>query len=225
MARFARLGVGPGGRFDAEGLSPELRETVVQDIADALAEFAEFKRTQIDTGKRTAADGFRTREYLNADYLGRMASALLGIYGNSKKEALNPAYYVNSDGEPLDASEHRYSLRFPPGGLPPVNAFWSLTMYELPASRLVPNPIGRYLINSAMLPELEWDPDGGLTLDLQHESPEPGKKANWLPAPNGSFWVVLRLYWPKEEALNGDWQAPPLERAGDDAPVAVPMTV
>ncbi|HWU53933.1 MAG TPA: DUF1214 domain-containing protein, partial [Rhizomicrobium sp.] len=99
-----------------------------------------------------------------------------------------------------------------PGQLPPVNAFWSLTMYELPARMLVKNPLNRYLINSPLLKSLHADPDGGITLYIQHTSPDGAREANWLPAPDGPFMMALRLYWPKTEALEKRWQAPPLKR-------------
>ena len=124
-----------------------------------------------------------------------------------------PMYRIDATGKPLDAAQNRYTLHFPPGGLPPVNAFWSLTMYELPSSLLVANPLNRYLINSPMLPNLKQDADGGLTLYIQSESPGPDKESNWLPAPKGPFWCALRLYWPKAEALDGKWTAPPVEKA------------
>jgi len=225
MARFAQIGVGPDSTLDLSQLSPEMRQALEDGMADAWEEFADFKRTQIDTGKRTAADGFGTREFLANDYLGRMASAVLGIYGNSKEEALYPAYFVDASGESLDAAQNNYILRFPPGELPPVNAFWSITMYELPASLLVENPIDRYLINSSMLPDLVRDPDGGLTLYLQHESPGAEKESNWLPAPDGEFITIMRLYWPEEAALTGAWQAPPLQKADAEAAAGVPVTV
>jgi hypothetical protein len=211
MARFARLNVGPGRRFDAEKLSPELRQAVSDGMADAWKELAEFKKTKLDTRQVTSSDLFGTREHLRNNYLYRMAAAKLGIYGNSAAEALYPSYTVDASGAPLDASKHRYALRFAPGQLPPVNAFWSLTMYELPESLLVANPLHRYLINSPMLPQLVRDADGGVTLFLQHESPGQAKEPNWLPAPQGPFMAVLRLYWPKEEALSGKWQRPALE--------------
>jgi hypothetical protein len=85
-------------------------------------------------------------------------------------------------------------------------------MYELPASLLVANPLNRYLINSPLLPQLQRDPDGGLTLLIQKESPGADKEANWLPAPEGPFMTALRLYWPKEEALDGTWTEPPVQR-------------
>jgi hypothetical protein len=181
-------------------------------MADAWKAFAEYKATVIDTGKRTSADGFGTREFLKNDYLKRMASAVLGIYGNSKEEAIYPAYFTDAAGKPLDGSASRYALRIAPGQLPPVNAFWSLTMYELPASLLSANPLNRYLINSPMLPGLKKDADGGITLYVQHESPGKDKESNWLPAPTGPFFAVMRLYWPKPAALDGTWKQPPLQK-------------
>ena len=124
-----------------------------------------------------------------------------------------PVYTVDDANQKLDASTGRYTLRFAPGELPPVNAFWSVTMYNLPQSLLVANPLNRYLLNSTMLPQFARDADGGVTFYLQHESPGKDKEANWLPAPKGPFWIVLRLYWPKEEATSGKWTAPPLKRA------------
>ena len=106
----------------------------------------------------------------------------------------------------------RYAMHFAAGQLPPVNAFWSLTMYQLPASLLYANALNRYLINSPMLQNLKRDGDGGLTLYVQHDSPGADKEANWLPAPGGPFFVVMRLYWPKPDALNGKWTAPPLQK-------------
>jgi hypothetical protein len=211
-ARFAKLGIGAGGAFDAMTLPPEIKKAVEEGMADAWREFTHYKETQIDTGKRTSADGFGSRAFLKNDYLARMTSAVLGIYGNSREEAIYPVYFVDADGEKLEAAKNRYTLRFAPDQLPPVNAFWSLTMYEMPASLLVANPINRYLINSPMLPDLKRDADGGLTLYLQNESPGKDEESNWLPAPKGQFLAVLRLYWPKEEALTGKWKAPPLRR-------------
>jgi hypothetical protein len=81
-------------------------------------------------------------------------------------------------------------------------------MYGMPQSLLVANPIDRYLINSAMLPRLAQDRDGGYSVLVQHQSPGAGRETNWLPAPPGPFVMVLRLYWPKAEALNGTWKTP-----------------
>jgi hypothetical protein len=211
MAKFAKLGIGPGKPFDVNALSPELQKAVRDGMADAWKEFSEFKSTQIDTGKRPSSDAFGTREFLKNDYLVRMAGAALGIYGNSKEEAMYPPYFVDVTGQKLDGG-HRYTMRLAPDQLPPVNSFWSLTVYELPASLLYANPINRYLINSSMLTDLKRDQDGTITLFLQHTSPGQDKEANWLPIPAGAFWTTMRLYWPKPEALDGRWKQPPLER-------------
>jgi hypothetical protein len=209
--RFARLGIVPGKPFDTGRLSPEVRVAIEAGMKDAWAALADFKAAEIDTGKLTSADGFGTREFLKNDYMRRMASAAFGIYGNSKEEALYPAYFVDAGNQKLTGTS-RYRLRFGPGQLPPVNSFWSLTLYELPSSLLYANRLHRYLINSAMLPGLEKDPDGGITVAVQHESPGQADEKNWLPAPTGPFWITLRLYWPKTEALNGEWKQPQLQR-------------
>jgi hypothetical protein len=211
MARFATIGVGAGKRIDTATLSPEQRQAMADGMADAWRELTDFQRTSIATGQVTSGDMFGTREYLKNNYLYRFAAAVLGIFGNSKQEAMYPVYQEDENGDALDASNSRYTLHFAPGQLPPVNAFWSLTMYKLPESLLVANPINRYLINSPMLPELVLDSDGGLTLYVQAESPGKDKESNWLPAPNGPFTAVLRLYWPKEEALDGSWEAPKMQ--------------
>jgi hypothetical protein len=211
MARFAKLNIGAGQTFDAGRLSPEMKKAVQDGMADAWVEYEDFKRNRFDTGEVTSGDVFGTREYLKNNYLYRMAAAVLGIWGNSKQEAMYPAYAVDSKGQKLDGA-NRYTRRFAPGQLPPVNAFWSLTMYELPSSLLVANPLNRYLINSPMLPDLKRDADGGLTLYIQHDSPGKDKESNWLPAPSGPFLMFMCLYWPKESAINGTWKQPPLQR-------------
>ena len=208
MARFARIGVGAGKTIDESKLTPEMKKAMQQGMADAWAELAKLQK-RIDAKEVASGDMFGTREYLKNNYLYRMAAAALGIYGNSKQEAMYPLYTVDADGQKLNGT-NRYVLRFAPGELPPVNAFWSLTMYELPSSLLVANPLNRYLLNSPMLPQFKKDADGGLTLLVQNESPGKDKEANWLPAPKGPFWVIMRLYWPKEEATQGKWTAPPL---------------
>jgi hypothetical protein len=210
MERFAKIGVGAGKPFDESKLSPEIQAAIEQGIADGWVAFAGLKK-EVEAGKVTSGDVFGTREYLKNNYLYRMGAAVLGIYGNSKQEAIYPTYYVDATKQKLDG-DNRYTLRFAPSQLPPVNAFWSLTMYEEPQSLLVANPINRYLINSPMLPQLKKDADGGLTLIVQNQSPGKDKEANWLPAPNGPFSLIMRLYWPKAEALEGKWKKPELRK-------------
>jgi hypothetical protein len=126
MDRFDRIGVGAGKVFDPSKLSPEMKAAIEQGMADAWADLAGLKK-QVDVGEVTSGDMFGTREYLKNNYLYRMAAAVLGIYGNSKQEAMYPAYAVDADGRRLEGA-NRYTLRFAPGQLPPAKAFWSLTM-------------------------------------------------------------------------------------------------
>jgi hypothetical protein len=224
MARFAKIGVGAGKSFDANSLTPEMQKALQDGMADAWTAFGELKETELDTGKRSSADAFGTREALDGRYIDRMSGAVLGIYGNSKQEAIYPVYFIDAGKQKLDGA-NRYTLRFAPGQLPPVNAFWSLTMYELPASLLFANPLNRYLINSAMLPNLVRDEDGGVTLYVQNAQPDDDRKANWLPAPKGPFFAAMRLYWPKAEAANGKWKAPPLQRVEQTVDGAIPVTI
>jgi hypothetical protein len=210
MARFAKIGVGAGKIFDASKLSPETKATIEQGMADSWADLEALKK-EFEEGKLTSGDVFGTRAYLKNNYLYRMIAAALGIYGNSKQEAMYPTYYVDGDQQKLSGA-NRYTLRFAPDDVPPVNAFWSLTMYDEPASLLVANPINRYLINSPMLPQLKKDADGGLMLFVQNESPGKDKESNWLPAPKGPFSMIMRLYWPKKEATEGKWAPPPLQK-------------
>jgi hypothetical protein len=208
MARFAKIGVGAGKTVD--GSNPEIKKAIEQGMAEAWAAFGGLEK-EFAAGKVTSGDVFGTREYLKNNYLYRMAAAVLGIYGNSKEEAMYPFYAVDGAKQKLTGA-NRYTVRFAPGQLPPVHAFWSLTMYEMPKSLLVANPINRYLINSPMLPQLKKDADGGITLYIQNESPGKEKEPNWLPAPKGPFVMAMRLYWPKEEAVNGKWTAPPAKQ-------------
>ena len=210
MARFAKIGVGAGQNFDANKLAPEMKVAIEQGMADAWQALAGAEK-EMETGKVTSGDLFGTRKHLRNNYLYRMLGAVWGIYGNSEEEAIYPTYTVDANGQKLDATTTHYTLRFAPDKMPPVKAFWSLTMYEMPASYLYPNRLNRYLLNSPMLPQFKRDADGGLTFYIQSESPGPEKESNWLPAPKGPFKMVMRLYGPKKPALNGQWKAPSLQ--------------
>jgi hypothetical protein len=174
------------------------------------AEFARFKKDKVDTHEVTSGDFYGTRDHLKGNYLYRYTGANLGIFGNSAEEANYIGYFVDKDGKPLDASKHDYTLHFDKGALPPADAFWSLTMYDSKNKLLVANPLNRYLINSRMLPDLKPDADGGLTLYLQNSAPAKDLQSNWLPAPEGPFYGVLRLYLPQPEVASGQWKMPRL---------------
>lgn len=210
--RFKKIGIEAGKAFDSTKFTPEIREAIIQGRNDAWAEFASFKN-KVDKKEVSSGELFGTRDYLKNNYLYRMAAAIIGIYGNSKNEALYPIYTVDDNGQPLNGANN-YVVEFPAGSKPPVNAFWSLTMYDMPSSLLVENPINRYLINSPMLPKLKKNKDGSITIYVGNTSPGKDKESNWLPAPAGSFICVMRLYWPQDEAIEGRWKVPPMKKVG-----------
>jgi hypothetical protein len=130
-----------------------------------------------------------------------------------------PLTRTDGDGQTLDGSKHNYTLTFPSGQQPPENSYWSLTMNDWKTQLLIENPINRYLVNSPMLPSMKTNADGSLTLYIQNKSPGADKEANWLPAPNGPIYLVMRLYWPKTEAPSilpagdGTWKPPAIVAA------------
>ncbi|KAA0971209.1 DUF1254 domain-containing protein [Aureimonas fodinaquatilis] len=206
--RFERIGIVAGEPFDFAQLSPELQDALKAGMADG--------QKQIDERRESLGgnvdDLFGTRSFLENDYIRRAVGTQVGIGANSKEEAIYPLYEKDSDNQRLDGSTGQYRLRFAGGEFPPVNAFWSLTMYKLPEQFLVANAIDRYLINSPMLPELKKDADGGVTIYIQAESPGADLQSNWLPAPEGPFMLALRYYLPQASLIDGTWKSPLVER-------------
>jgi len=211
---FALIGMAPGKAYDFSKLSDAQKAA----MGLALKEGYDAIEARVKTiGKHengwTVGAAFGDRAFYKGDYMLRAAAAILGLYGNNADEALYPATRTDSAGQPLDGSKHDYTLTFPDGALPPVNAFWSVTMYDGATQLLVANPMKRYLINSPMLPGLKKNKDGSLTIYIQAKSPGKDKESNWLPSPAGPIYMVMRLYWPKEEALNGKWAPPGVQVA------------
>jgi hypothetical protein len=214
-AKLARLGIGAGKKFVFEDLSPEQRAQVGLGMKDGEAKIDQYLETgeKVINGWKIGAY-FGDRAFFHGNWLLRAAGAKGGIYGNDAIEATYPITKTLANGEPLDGSKHNYTLTFPAGQLPPVNAFWSVTMYDGRTQFLVKNPINRYLINSPMLPNLKKNADGSLTLYIQKDSPGKDKESNWLPAPNDLIYLVLRLYWPRTTPPSilppgeGSWQPP-----------------
>ncbi len=219
-AKLAKIGVGPGKTFDFKDLSLEHKAAIGLGMK-AGEKKVEEKVTMI--GKRIngwqVGAAFGDRAFFKGDWLLRAAAAKAGIFGNDAVEAMYPMTRWLADGEVLDSSKHNYTLTFPAGQMPPVNAFWSVTMYDGKTQLLIDNPLNRYLINSPMLPGMKTNDDGSLTLYIQKDSPGPDKEANWLPAPNGPIYMVMRLYWPKTEAPSilppgeGTWAPPAVRKA------------
>lgn len=213
--KLAHIGIGSGKKSPHKEMPPAVKAAVGNGVKAA---FAQIGKTCEEVG--TLVNGWQigsaagSREFYKGDWALRAAAAKLGIYGNSEAEAVYPFTRNDVNGITLDGSKHTYQMTFPAGQLPPVNAFWSITMYDGRTQFLIENPINRYLINAPMLPQLKKNPDGSLTIYLSKDSPGKDKEANWLPAPDGPMFVVMRLYWPKTDKPSvyplgkGTWQPP-----------------
>jgi len=216
-AKLAAIGLGAGKPFDLDKLSEAERAEEAIGVKEGYDAIVAQKD---DIGKRingwSVGSALGDRAFFNGNWVLRAAGALAGIYGNSAEEAVYPMTTADGNGKLLDGSKHKYTLTFAAGQFPPVNAFWSVTMYDGKTQLLVENPINRYLINSPMLANLKKNKDGSLTLYIQKDAPAADNKANWLPAPDGPIYLVMRLYWPRTEPPSilplgeGTWQPPAL---------------
>jgi hypothetical protein len=210
MARFAKLNVGAGKNFDLASFTPPTQQAITDGIGDTKAD-VDMMMKKINSDQVQSSDFFGTREFLKNNYLYRFMGAKLGLYGNSGADAAYFGFFVDADHHPLDASKNDYELRFAKGAIPEYHAFWSLTMYDGKTQFLVANPIHRYLLNSTTLKSYKYGPDGSLTIYLQKDSPGKDKESNWLPAPDGPFYAVYRVYMPGEAVLNGTWKKPQMQ--------------
>jgi hypothetical protein len=217
MARFASAGIGAGVPFDTASLSNEVRTALRTGVDSARAKIS--TRAESSSEEKVngwaGSDAFGDRAFFNGDYLLRAAAAMGGWGGNDKIEAFYPTSREDADGKPLHG-ENRYRLTL--ATAPPAKAFWSLTMYDTTydgtSGYLVENPISRYLINSTTQGLARGD-DGSLAITIQHDRPEsPEEQANWLPAPDGPFFLVLRIYMPEPAAWDGTWTPPPVQIKG-----------
>ena len=220
--RFARIGLGTDETFDIDRFDDEIRLAIEEGAKEGFSEIEAFiKKDLADPLGSTKI--FGTREFLaesalsNYDltyfYLLRAAAAHMGLYGNSGEEAAYPIYMADVDGNPLNAAENKYTITFNKDDFPPVKAFWSLTMYDGLTQLLIDNPLKRYLLNSAMMDQFVFADDGSLTFYIRKDSPGKALEPNWLPAPDGPFYAVLRLYGPEQSVLSGEWTNPPMHLA------------
>jgi len=207
LARMRRIGLEPGKPFRLAE-QPDV-------IQNALRKAPQVGREElpVEFRKGIAVNnwGIRTGSVgtYGANYLRRAAVAWGGTVGNVREDGVYAKAYVDAEGEPL-TSDRNYVIRSAKDGLPPVRAFWSLTLYN-DKNLFADNPLDRYAIGDR--DELEFNEDGSLTLYVQRESPGKGKESNWLPAPKeGGFFFLLRLYWAKPEVLRGRWSPPAIER-------------
>ena len=218
-AKLARIGIGPGKTFVFKDLSLEHKAEILVGMKqgdDKVDKWLAGGNKNINGWN--VGSFFGDEAFYNGDWVMRAGAAKGGLLGNDAVEAMYPYTRTDATGEALDGSKHKYTITFPPGQLPPVNAFWSVTMYDGKSQLLVKNPINRYLINSPMLSAMKKEADGSLTLYIQKDSPGADKEANWLPAPDDKIYLVMRLYWPKPTPPSilppgkGTWQPPGVKR-------------
>jgi hypothetical protein len=206
MTRAARLGVAPGADFKLSNFTLDVQAAIKEGMALAY--------------QKIMAETRRLSEYVNGwlvtlekgrygtNYLYRAGWTRAGVGGNRTEDLIYRACQADCEGRPL-SGEHAYVIHFGKGQTPPVNAFWSLTMY---GSDFLPvrNVIRRHALSDRS--PLKFNSDGSLDIFISHENPSWDREANWLPAPGGRFLVALRLYWPKQEAVRGTWQPPAVRR-------------
>jgi hypothetical protein len=218
-AQLARIGIGAGKTFNFKDLPVKDKLEIALGMKEGDRKVTEaVDKAGVSINGWRVSSFFGDSAFFNGDWLKRAAGAKAGIYGNDSAEAAYPLGKSDSEGRPLDGSKHNYTLTFAAGQFPPVNAFWSVTMYDGKTQLLIRNPIDRYLINSPMLSNMKKNADGSLTLYIQKDSPGKDKESNWLPAPDGPIYMAMRLYWPKTDAPSilpvgkGTWQPPGLKR-------------
>jgi hypothetical protein len=199
---FAKIGIIPGVSSDKIKYSPELTDAINQGVKDGQKALAVSESKTI-----SSINLFGTRADLHNNYLTRATAARMGLFGNSKQEAVYTGSIKDNTGKML-AGGNKYTLTFSKAQIPPVKYFWSITMYTIPQRYLVSNSIDRYSIGDRNK-GLKYNKDGSLTIYLQATSPGKDKENNWLPSPEkGIFNYVVRLYGPKDAVTNGVWKQP-----------------
>jgi hypothetical protein len=205
---LAAIGIGPGKTIDWKTIDPAIASGLKKGISighERLAAAAKLRRA----GGPNGWEVIRNAGKYGTSYPFRALVAYFALGANLPEDALYPRARVDSEGQPLNGAS-RYRIRFAKGQLPPVEAFWSVTMYNSNQA-FVENAIGRYAIGDR--DHLRFNDDGSLTLYVQRDSPGPDKESNWLPAPADDFNMIMRLYWPKKDALDGAWKPPAVQRA------------
>jgi len=207
IARMKRIGIEPGKSFDLSKADPVVQKALKTAPQDGQALMGWKMKTlaRVVNGWSMNTD---TMGVYGNYYLKRAIVAQVGLGANLPEDAIYPLNLGDESGKPLDGS-NKYTLTFEKGAAPPVNAFWSITLYD-PEGFQVSNVLGRFAVSSWM--PFKYNADGSLDLYFQNESPGKDKEANWLPAPKGAFNLTMRLYAPKSEALTGRWNPPPVVR-------------
>jgi hypothetical protein len=213
LARMAKIGIVPGKSFDMARLDPAV-QAALKDVPKTALRKIEANKSSLGA----VVNGWVITKGLGVygtDYMKRAVVAAFGWPANREKDAVYPFTEVDSEGRKL-AGVNKYTLTFPKGQTPPVNGFWSITMYEVDQGWwFVPNPLNKFTVSPRN--NLKYNADGSLTLYFQNESPGTDKESNWLPTPKGEFIPMLRMYWPQEKApsiLDGSWKPPAVKLVG-----------
>jgi hypothetical protein len=215
LARMKRIGIEPGKSFDLDNADPVVKKALegVPKAAQKLMAWKIPTLARVVSGWSMNTD---TMGVYGNYYLKRAIVAQLGLGANLPEDAIYPLNLGDETGKPLDGA-NKYTIHFDKANIPPVNAFWSITLYDQDGFQ-VANSLNRFAVSSWM--PFEYNADGSLDLYFQNESPGAEKEANWLPAPTGPFNLCLRLYAPKSEALTGKWNPPVVMKAQEVPPLA-----
>ena len=206
IAKLGSAGIIPGGNFDFNKLDPVMWTGLSQSVIPAQIKIRSSRSSRVVNRWNINLD----MGSYGTNYSLRAFTALVGLGANIAADAIYPSTFTDSQGNPLTGSQ-RYIIHFPAGHTPPANAFWSLTLYNY-RQFFAFNTFNRYAIRS--IDNLTYNADGSLYLFIQGDSPGPGKETNWLPSPRENFYLVMRIYWPKPETLDGRWKPPAVQRGG-----------
>jgi hypothetical protein len=205
IAQMKRIGIEPGKSFDFGNLDPAVQSALMSAPEDAQ----QLMKWKVPTVARVANGWSMNTDTMGVYgnyYLKRAIVAQLGLGANLPEDAIYPLNLFDDTGKPLNGA-NKYTIHFDKGATPPVNAFWSITLYDSEGFQ-VGNVLNRFAVSSWM--PFKYNSDGSLDLYFQNESPGTDKEANWLPAPKGAFNLCMRLYGPKSDALTGKWNPPPV---------------
>ena len=208
LAQMRRIGFVPGQRFDIEKLPPAVRKGL-EAVPEAAQKLMDWKMPTLARVANRWSMNTDTMGVYGNYYLKRAIVTQLGLGANLPEDAIYPLNLGDESGRPLDGA-NKYTIHFDKDAAPPVNAFWSITLYDSEGFQ-VGNSLNRFAVSSWM--PFKYNADGSLDLYFQNESPGKDKEGNWLPAPKGAFNLTMRLYAPKSEALTGKWNPPPITRA------------
>jgi hypothetical protein len=207
LARMKRIGIEPGKNLEFDKLDPTVRKA----LASVPEEAQKLMKWKLPTLARVANGWLMSTDTMGVYgnyYLKRAIVAQEGLGANLPEDAIYPMNLGDETGKPLDGT-NKYTIHFDKASLPPVEAFWSVTLYDAEGFQ-VPNVLNRFAVSSWM--PFKYNPDGSLDLYFQYESPGKDKEANWLPTPKGGFNLTMRLYAPKSDALIGKWNPPAVKR-------------